>query len=498
MKYRWLLMVVVLFFNCGDKKTITIGNIPNYENYAIKVNPTVSRPFTFTNNNSAFFYGETGKIRDNGHQGFNVTANKYLDDYYLNVDNKPLKRNEADSIKVYFDNITRFYSNDIIERLTLLDQINCLLLEFQASSKHVFDFMPLITGQDNAEKFLIEWNDKKNLILLAKKIDIDKGDKISYPPFMGIKFSDNTTFNEDNSYAEQQVLQAFRPGRFQCSSNHFFIAIVVGNDKKEVTMLAENVLDTPEYFINQKKARLAALLKNTLLQTNQPDFDKAFQWALVSMDQLIMNQPVQGQPVKGIFAGLPWFNNYWGRDTFISFPGALLVTGRLEEAREILSSFAQFQQKNPEDTNWGRIPNQTTTTGIIYNTSDGTPWFIRELWEYYLYSGDKEFLEQMYPIVERSIEGTLKYHTDAQFFLTHKDAETWMDAKTNKFAWSPRGNRAVEVQALWYEQLLVGIKISGLLGKTEKKINGKKLLKHFRKNLIPAFGTTAGSTYMII
>ena len=54
------------------------------------------------------------------------------------------------------------------------------------------------------------------------------------------------------------------------------------------------------------------------------------------------------------------------------------------------------------------------------------------------------------------------------FFLCHGDAETWMDAKGSQGAWSPRGNRGVEIQALWYTALQIGSKLAAL--------NGDKLL----------------------
>ncbi|HHW13467.1 MAG TPA: hypothetical protein GXX28_00865, partial [Firmicutes bacterium] len=41
-----------------------------------------------------------------------------------------------------------------------------------------------------------------------------------------------------------------------------------------------------------------------------------------------------------VIAGYPWFTD-WGRDAFISLPGLTLVTGRLDTAREILSTFAR-------------------------------------------------------------------------------------------------------------------------------------------------------------
>ena len=173
---------------------------------------------------------------------------------------------------------------------------------------------------------------------------------------------------------------------------------------------------------------------------------------------------MMNQVAKGIFAGLPWFNNYWGRDKYISLPGATLVQGRFTEAKEILNSFAAFQQLDSTSTDYGRIPNIVTTTDKAYNTADGTPRFVMMAREYVERSGDTIFINEIYPTVLRSIEGTLKYHCDSLGFLTHGDAETWMDAVGPDGPWSPRGNRANDIQAIWAQQLDAGIWFATRLG----------------------------------
>jgi len=78
-------------------------------------------------------------------------------------------------------------------------------------------------------------------------------------------------------------------------------------------------------------------------------------WAQFSLDALLTRQ--RG---PGIWAGLPWFNNYWGRDTFISFEGALLVSGQFKQAKEVLRNFAAFQLSERSNPQVGRIPNRIT------------------------------------------------------------------------------------------------------------------------------------------
>ena len=67
------------------------------------------------------------------------------------------------------------------------------------------------------------------------------------------------------------------------------------------------------------------------VSTDDPQLTAALRWLSLTTDSLVTEQ--RGD---GIYAGLPWFNEYWGRDSFISLPGATLVTGQFEEARAVL------------------------------------------------------------------------------------------------------------------------------------------------------------------
>ena len=188
--------------------------------------------------------------------------------------------------------------------------------------------------------------------------------------------------------------------------------------------------------------------------------------------------------VGGIWAGLPWFNNYWGRDTFISFVGALLVSGRFNDAADILRAFSSYQLADSADTWFGRIPNRITNDEIIYNTADGTWWFIRALYEYALYTGDISLIRELFPVVERAIAGALRYRVDPDFFIMHGDAETWMDARGSDGAWSPRGNRAVEIQALWYTALQAGSVMASIADKPDLAEHWRAISNTLRINFI--------------
>ena len=68
----------------------------------------------------------------------------------------------------------------------------------------------------------------------------------------------------------------------------------------------------------------------------------------VSADQFISYRA--STDGKTILAGFPFFED-WGRDTMISLPGITMVTGRFEECKSILRTFAKYIKKYSNKTN---------------------------------------------------------------------------------------------------------------------------------------------------
>lgn len=171
---------------------------------------------------------------------------------------------------------------------------------------------------------------------------------------------------------------------------------------------------------------------------------------------------------KTIIAGYPWFAD-WGRDTMISLPGLTLVTGRFQEAREILLTFVHHCRK-------GLIPNAffDGVTDPVFNTVDASLWFVNAVFKYLVYTGDLDFTREcLYPavkdIIQWYMEGT-EYNIvmDKDSLLSAGSPRvqlTWMDAKVDDWVVTPRHGKAVEINALWYNAVMVFNAISRLLGK---------------------------------
>ena len=203
----------------------------------------------------------------------------------------------------------------------------------------------------------------------------------------------------------------------------------------------------------ERQAVHAALTKS-YLSTSDAEYNKALNWAKAASRMFVVDEFG-----PGIWAGLPWFRDNWGRDTFIALPGTLLVSGQFADAKAVLANFGRYQNlKQPRDKEYGRIPNRVAAgENIIYNTVDGTPWMLREALQYIRYTGDKAFARQMYKVAVPYFDGAIANYMDQDGLLAHDSADTWMDARIdNKEPWSARGPRAVEIQALWYTALQTG------------------------------------------
>lgn len=236
--------------------------------------------------------------------------------------------------------------------------------------------------------------------------------------------------------------------------------------------------------LQQHKTRIYQFLTHNYLWTDDLEYNRAVMWARLSSRVFVSHEFG-----TGIWAGLPWFKDCWGRDTFIALSGTSLVNGEFEEAKSIIENFASMQQLDTQSVNYGRIPNRVTSkTNIIYNTTDGTPWMIREILEYINYSGDKALAKRIYPVIQRFISGVETHYLDADGLMKHRHPDTWMDAKINgQTPWSPRGPKANDIQALWFESLNVAKQVALLNNDQTFAEHVDTLAKHAKQSFIEKF-----------
>ncbi|MCL5280279.1 MAG: amylo-alpha-1,6-glucosidase [Planctomycetes bacterium] len=185
--------------------------------------------------------------------------------------------------------------------------------------------------------------------------------------------------------------------------------------------------------------------------------EKTHRILCLAADQFVVKRRSSGGDRTTVVAGYPWFAD-WGRDTFLSLPGLLLATGRHKEAGSVLSTFAAAADR-------GMIPNRfdDRTGEAQFNSVDASLWFIHAAFEYLEAAGNvDEFSQRLLPAIRGIIDayqaGThFGIHADADGLITAGDQNTqltWMDAKCDGIAFTPRYGKAVEINALWHNALL--------------------------------------------
>ena len=186
----------------------------------------------------------------------------------------------------------------------------------------------------------------------------------------------------------------------------------------------------------------------------------------LAANQFIVDRSTAADEGKTIIAGYPWFTD-WGRDTMISLPGLTLTIGRADVARSILRTFAKYIDR-------GMLPNVFPDGGETpeYNTVDATLWYFEAIYSYYLQTKDKDLIDELFPVLNTII---VNYRKGTRYNI-HQDADgliyagetgvqlTWMDAKVDDWVVTPRIGKPVEINALWYNALVIMERLAQIVG----------------------------------
>ena len=173
---------------------------------------------------------------------------------------------------------------------------------------------------------------------------------------------------------------------------------------------------------------------------------------------------------KTILAGYPLFSD-WGRDTMIALSGCCLSTGRFEDAKSILRTFLAYEKD-------GLVPNlfPEGDQAPMYNTVDAVLILIDCVWRYVQATQDWAFAWEAWDPMSRIIahyrKGTrhnIGMDTDG---LIHAgkglDQVTWMDVCVQGILPTPRHGKPVEINAYWYNALMIMDQIAEKLGHDQK------------------------------
>ncbi len=464
----------------------------------IAVTPDHPREFIFTDKGAAHLCGEAVGPATRSYHGFFVAMHEILDGWALRLeDGTELSAVTADEALVRPDRLERVWrlptGETVTATVTLLDRSDGFRILYEGVPAGTFAFLPRVDmrflWKVTRPAYLVEW--REGVLRVAREDRPSRGEGERHPPWLAVAVSGASdfaaagrhvpcTYPKSTARKAMERANPYLPGEIRgripprVPSGRVEVIMATGDDSAGAAAAACRLQTRAPESMAAREARLAALAHPSRLGTGLARDDRALAWARVSLDNLVMEQ--RG---VGIYAGFYWFTTYWGRDTFIVLPGALAGGLEFATGREILRSFATYQDRNPASPRFGRVPNFVTVDQVQYASIDGTWWFVRALDEYWRRSGDHDFAREMMPVVFRACEGALEHAVGPNGLLTHGHGETWMDGGGEANPYSPRGDRSVEAQALFHRGLHVAAKLAHRFDGQAAGLQGEKLAQHY-------------------
>lgn len=273
----------------------------------------------------------------------------------------------------------------------------------------------------------------------------------------------NDTFS--NMFYMEEEKRGFYPEENHAVPGVYEVEIPAKTEKEIsfVCSLEENIEQkNVRRFINNEIIRLGEMFNESLLIDNRKENktkkeierEDLIKTYLMAADNFVVYRQAFG--LHTIMAGYPWFLD-WGRDTLIAFEGLLLIPKRFEIAKEVLLTMIR-------DVKFGLIPNGYSgyDNRPLYNSVDASLLLFEQVQKYIKYTGDYEFVkEKLYSVLQDIIENycqgididnnNIYLDTDGLIVSGTEDTQnTWMDAKYDGVAITPRNGKAVEINAMWY------------------------------------------------
>jgi len=212
------------------------------------------------------------------------------------------------------------------------------------------------------------------------------------------------------------------------------------------------ILKAPSVYKEKEKLRLSSLIEK-FNSVNGMKANEGISNLVVSSDEFLIRKRNR----SAIVAGYPWFGE-WGRDSLVSLPGLCLTTSRKKDAEEILLSLMAEARD-------GLIPNNFTNGGA-YNSVDATLWFYWTVWKYLKSTGDFNFIQKRLWMDMKKLLKAYSSRMDSDYLIKtdSNSPMTWMDAVVDGSPVTLRRGKPVEVQALWYNALIVCARLAERAG----------------------------------
>ncbi|MGV8087172.1 MAG: amylo-alpha-1,6-glucosidase [Candidatus Woesearchaeota archaeon] len=407
---------------------------------------------------------------------------------YKSIDNIYLSKNVTNIVN-NFNNIQRV-SSDTTETFTLAK--NGLIYDVNSYNEYIYldlDFREIFDNNTSGRIYSIS-NQEDCIIIEYTKYSDDTLKDIINKFYLVIKGA--TNYELINNWS--QKIYHYDVNRKNTSNFYIYNAIKIpchknirlhfafSSDKDLAISKAEDLYFNKESIDESNKDYVTNVLslKNDIAQVSGNDSAFAYTNCIHAMDNLSMQLPIEYRRITGMWAGLPWFFQYWSRDELISVM-SLLLEHRYDYGKELLMKYLS------EIMNDGRLSNRYPAANL--GTADSIGWLFKRLEDFLLLCEKRNNFNNYFTLFDLnmirerlkfSIKTMLKEHSKDGLIFNDKQ-ETWIDTfNSETFDKDYREGFRIEIQALFLNMLKLMNMLETYLANKYVKKNDKmvKIVTH--------------------
>ena len=415
--------------------------------------------FLITNKLGGFFLDDNSKYR-----GFNIYDSnslfKSIESISLDKPVKEIKNNFFNFEKVYDKSreIFSIYKNSLMYEIKQYIGFSSLTLDF----RFVNDF------SDQGRIYSI-YDEDGYIIIEYRKFSDNSMSNLQFTRYLVVKHE--TKYNKLDKWKQQDYeydkkrnsginsLYVYDALNFKINNNEK-IVFTFSEDKEQAKKEADYAFKNWKAIQNEAKIYVESVLKNHL------DIDKKTEIAYLCAQKSFDDLTIDLETREGIYAGLPWFFQYWSRDELISLKAAILSRDYYA-AKKIIIKYL----KNIQDD--GRLFSIYPNMGL--KSADASGWLFKRIYDFIQILSEKNSLSTKLKKEELElIKNKLTFcieNIENNFMkegLVYNNAlETWMDTSYND---NNREGFNIEIQALFLNMYRTLYIVSGLLGEKKAKL----------------------------
>lgn len=181
-----------------------------------------------------------------------------------------------------------------------------------------------------------------------------------------------------------------------------FIIAGSAKNKDEAISAYQYLTKNSAQLLEKKKQHYAAILNRAKIKIPDQKLQDVYNWIKVNDEWLIRDVPEIG---RGLSAGYPEYPWWFGCDNTYSLQ-AIMASGDFNLAKQTMRLLKKQSMKKNGN---GRIIHEVSTNGVVYNpgNTQETAHFIMVAEKLFRWTGDLEFIKEMYPVMKMGLRWLL-------------------------------------------------------------------------------------------